>query len=329
MEYEEIINGKTILVTGGTGSLGHQIVNYLSKYSPKEIIILSRDENKQYHMKNLLMDLPFLSFELGDVRDLERMKEVTKNIDLIIHAAALKHVPPSEKEPMEFIKTNILGTKNICDSAIYNKVPLVLGISTDKAVKPTNVYGMTKSLEEKIMIAANRKSKETRFICVRYGNVLGSRGSVIPFFLERLKNEEPLKITVPDMTRFFLRLVDAVDLILYAAKKGKGGEIFVKKMSAVTILDLAKAISKKISGKIDYPIEIIGAREGEKIHEVLVSEEEMRRSMEEENNYIVYDYGKLKEPGLINKSFEEYTSNITKRLSQEEIIKLLEEDGLL
>ena len=328
-EHEKIaiVSGKRILVTGGTGSLGHEIVKTLAKYNPKEIILISRDENKHFNMKNFYSQFSFLRFELGDIRDYKRMEEIVKNVDIVIHAAALKHVNYSEGQPEEFIKTNILGTKNIIDLTMKNKIPIFVGISTDKAVKPVNVYGMTKAIQEKLIIAANSRTKDTKFINVRYGNVIGSRGSVIPFFKEKISKRETLPITDPNMTRYLLRITDAVDLILYAIRNGGGGEIFVKKMPAATTIDIAKALAEKLTRNRDYPVEIIGIRPGEKIHELLVSEDEMRRAHEFEEHYIIYDYNILKEPKLINKDVLEYGSYNTKRLSQEEVVELLEQDG--
>lgn len=321
---KKIIEGKTFLITGGTGSLGNKIVREIIKHSPKKVIILSRDEDKQYNMANELPS-PLIHFELGDIREEKRMKEITKGVDVIIHAAALKHVPPSEKEPMEFIKTNVLGARNIVEAAIANEVPVVIGVGTDKAVKPINVYGMTKSLQEKIMIAADKKNK-TRFTCVRYGNVIGSRGSVIPFFKKKILNNEPVTITNPNMTRFLLRLEEAINLIFHAIDKGNGGEIFVKKMPACRMDDLANAMIKSLSGDSDYPVKIVGFRPGEKIHEILVSEDEMRRSKELEDMFIIQDYGH-EENYSTAENIEEYGSYNTKRLNQEEILELLKQDG--
>jgi len=321
---KKIIEGKVFLITGGTGSLGNKIVREIIKHSPKKVIILSRDEDKQYNMANEIPS-PLIQFELGDIRDEKRMKEVTKNVDIIVHAAALKHVPPSEKEPMEFIKTNVLGSRNIIEAAIYNEVPIVIGVGTDKAVKPINVYGMTKSLQEKMMIAANKKNK-TKFICVRYGNVIGSRGSVIPFFKKKILNNEPLCITNPHMTRFLLKLEEAINLIFHAIDKGNGGEIFVKKMPACTMDDLSKAMIKALSGNLNYPTQVVGFRPGEKIHEILVSEDEMRRAKELEDMFIIQDYEQEGDYSMAEK-IEEYGSYNTKRLNQEEIIELLREDG--
>ena len=328
MDVEKHIQGKNILITGGTGSLGNDLLEYIAKYEPKKIVIYSRDENKQYHMQNKYK-YSFLDFELGDIRDFARTVEVTKGMDIIIHAAALKHVPPSERNPMAFVKTNIIGSKNVVDAAIYNGVPLVISVGTDKAVKPINAYGMTKALQEKILISANNKQTQTKFICVRYGNVIGSRGSVIPLFIEKVKRGETIPITVPAMTRFLLPLKDAVDLIFHAISDGNGGEIFVKKMPAANIVDIAKAIGEAIGGDKDYPIEIVGIRSGEKVHELLVSEDEIKRSVELEDNYIVYEHGKIKEPKLINKNILEYGSHNTSQLNREEIIKLLRSTGLI
>lgn len=323
----ELIEGKVFLITGGTGSLGNEIVKEIGKYSPKKVIVLSRDENKHFNMQNFYSQFSFLKFELGDIRDYNRMKEIIKDVDVIIHAAALKHVHYSEGQPMEFIKTNILGTKNIIDLAKENKIPVFVGIGTDKAVKPVNVYGMTKAIQEKLVIAASKNQTQTRFVNVRYGNVIGSRGSVVPFFKEKLIKKEVLPITEPSMTRYLLRLKEAVDLIFYAIKNGKGGEIFVKKMPAARIIEIAKAFGEKLTGIKDYPTKIIGIRPGEKIHEILVSEDEMRRAIEFEDHYIIYDYGVLKEPRLINKDISEYGSHNAKRLNQQEILELLEKDG--
>lgn len=323
IKKKEIIEGKTFLITGGTGSLGNKIVREIIKHSPKKVIVLSRDEDKQYTMANELPS-PLIHFELGDIRDEKRMMEVTRNVDIIVHAAALKHVPPSEKEPMEFIKTNILGTRNVIEAAIANEVPIVIGVGTDKAVKPINLYGMTKSIQEKMMIAANKKNN-TRFICVRYGNVIGSRGSVIPFFKKKLLNNEPLTITNPNMTRFLLRLEEAINLIFHAIDKGEGGEIFVKKMPACRMDDLAKAMINGLSKEENYPTKIVGFRPGEKIHEVLVSEDEMRRAKEFEDMFIIQDYSHEDNYPTVEK-IEEYGSYNTKRLNQEEIIELLKKD---
>ncbi len=326
INIEKCIKGKKILITGGTGSLGNDLIEHIAKYDPKKIIIYSRDENKQYHMQNKYK-YPFLEFELGDIRDLSRLTEATRDIDIIIHAAALKHVPPAEKNPMEFVKTNVLGARNVVKAALVNKVSIVIEIGTDKSVKPINTYGITKALQEKIIISANNNQQVTKFMGVRYGNVIGSRGSVIPFFIEKAKMGEVLPITIPTMTRFLLSLNDAIDLIFYAISEGRGGEIFVKKIPAANIVDIAKSVGEAISGNKDYPIEIVGIRPGEKIHELLVSEEEMGRVIELEDKYIIYEHGKNKESKIINKNIFEYGSNNTNQLNRQQIIEMLKSTG--
>jgi len=317
-----MFENKTILITGGTGSFGNQILDKLLKFNLKEIRIFSRDEKKQFDMKNLYKD-DKIKFILGDVRDFERVLEVTKGVDIIYHAAALKQVPNCEFNPMEAIKTNIIGADNVRRAAIINNVEKVISISTDKAVKPVNVMGMTKALQEKIMINSNRYG--TKFIIVRYGNVIGSRGSVIPFFKERIEKGEYLPITDFRMTRFLLSLDEAVNLVFKATYDGLGGEIFVKKMPSAKIKDIAKIMAKYIAGRDDYPIKEVGIRPGEKIHEVLISEEEIRRTIEEDEFFVIYPYGKIDKPKL-RKEIEEYTSQNTYILNKEEIFKLLKKE---
>ena len=279
MNYSALINKKNILITGGTGSFGRQLVKEVSGLSPNNVVIYSRDEDKQYSMKQDLADEKIserISFVIGDIRDYERFYSASKNMDVIFHAAALKQVPTVELYPYEAVKTNILGTYNIVRAAVARKVKNVISISTDKAVKPVNAMGMTKALQEKIILSDDLQKDTTKFSCVRYGNVLGSRGSVIPLWDSKIKKNKPLPVTHPDMTRFMLTLGEAIHLVFYALKNAKGGEIFVKKAPATKIVDLAKVYAENTTGKKDYPIEYVGRRAGEKIHEVLVSEEEMR-----------------------------------------------------
>lgn len=360
-ECNKLFKGKVILVTGGTGSFGHYIIRELLNFDAKTIVVFSRDEDKQYKMemeykggrvsfapgdvfnksdeeqmlirKNWKEDN--LNFAVGDVRDLERVREITKGIDIIYHAAALKQVPFSEFHPVETIKTNVLGAYNIKLAAIENKVDKVIAISTDKAVKPVNAMGMSKALQEKILLSEGEIKYSTKFICVRYGNVLGSRGSVVPVFEEKISRGEPLTLTHKDMTRFILTLEDAVNLVLYATVHGTGGEVFVKKAPALKIPDLAHVFSQALTDKNDYPMNVTGIRPGEKIHEVLVSEDEMYRTKEEENYYVVYPYNfylNMKENGnlgFFNKSnnVTEYTSAVTNILSKDEILSLLKKTG--
>src|SRR3989344_2092519 len=222
-DIESYLKKRTILVTGGTGSFGHEIVNELVKMKPKEVIIFSRDEDKHYHMRNEFSDTDFLRFEIDDVRDYARVKEVMHGVDTVFHAAALKHVPSCESVPMEAIKTNVLGAKNVIDACIEENVEKMVGISTDKAVKPINIMGISKAAQEKIVIAAVQGKWDTRFTCVRYGNVLSSRGSVVPFFKDCIQKGKPLPITDPLMTRFSMVLNESIQLVFKAAVEGKGG----------------------------------------------------------------------------------------------------------
>jgi len=317
------IENKNIMITGGTGSFGNQIVSKLIKLNPKRIVIFSRDEKKQYDMKELFKEnQDLLDFVIGDVRDYSRVKESMKNIDIVYHAAALKQVPSCEFHPFEAVKTNIIGAENVRNAAIENNVNIVVAISTDKAVKPVNVMGMTKAVQEKIMLSANNGKYSTKFICVRYGNVIGSRGSVIPLFKKKIEEGKYLPLTSFEMTRFLLTLDEAIDLVFKATFEGEQRQLFVKKMPACYIVDLAKEMSKALTGKEDYPIREVGIRPGEKIHEVLVSEEEMYRAVETETHYIIYPYGKIKKPRLIKK-IKEYTSNNTHILDRTELVSLL------
>jgi len=355
------IIGKTIMVTGGTGSFGHYIVAELLKYDVHRIIVFSRDENKQYEMemqykRDKLTFAPGdvftvdeedqfrtrnacredrLVFALGDVRDLDRVMEVTRNVDIIYHAAALKQVPYCEFHPYEAVKTNIVGAHNIKTAAIKNAVEKVIGISTDKAVKPVNAMGMSKALQEKIFLSEEEMHYDTKFAIVRYGNVLGSRGSVIPAFKERILRKQPLNITHEDMTRFIITLKQAIELVLYATSKTEKREIFVRKAPACSIMDLAKVMSQALTGGTNYSIVKVGIRPGEKIHEVLVSEEEMFRTKEFEDYFVIYPYGeylKMKNGGNLDffrrsSNIKEYSSESTRRLSKEEILSLLKSTG--
>lgn len=330
MRVEEYFKDKNILVTGGTGSFGHYIVSELVKFKPKKIVVFSNDEDQQYQMQNEFREYgDILEFFFGDAREYSRVFEAMKDINIVYHAAALKHVPMTEFHPFEAVKTNIIGAENVRQAAIENNVEVVVTISTDKAVKPVNVMGMTKAIQERIMLNPANGKYQTRFVCVRYGNVIGSRGSVIPYFKERIERNEFLPVTSFKMTRFLLRLADAMELVFKATIEGETGNLFVKKMPACYIIDLAKAMARAITGKKDYPIKEVGIRPGEKIHEILVSEEEMRRVVETEDYYIIYPYypyGKLEKPSLL-KDIKEYSSDNTKILNQEEIISLLKKEG--
>ena len=327
MSIQDYVKGKNILITGGTGSFGHQIVSQLVEFDPNKIVIFSRDEKKQYDMQNEFEEhSDLLEFIIGDVRDYPKIHEAMKNIDIVYHAAALKQVPNCEFHPFEAVKTNVLGAENVRRAAIENDVEVVVAISTDKAVKPVNVMGMTKAIQERIMLNSTNRKWDTKFLCVRYGNVIGSRGSVIPFFKQRIEEGKFLPITNNEMTRFLLSLEDAIGLVFKAMIEGETGQLFVKKMPACYVIDLAKAMSKAITRKEDYPIKDIGIRPGEKIQEVLVSEEEMRRAIETKTHYVIYPHGKLGKTSLM-RDLKEYTSDNTQILNEDEIISLLKKEG--
>ena len=326
MNYSSLINGKNILITGGTGSFGRQLVKEVSGLSPNSVVIYSRDEDKQYSMKQDLDDEKIskkISFVIGDIRDYERFYSASKNMDIIFHAAALKQVPTVELYPYEAVKTNILGTYNIVRAAVARKVKNVISISTDKAVKPVNAMGMTKALQEKIILSDDLQKDSTKFSCVRYGNVLGSRGSVIPLWDSKIKKNKPLPVTHPEMTRFMLTLSEAIHLVFYALKNAKGGEIFVKKAPATKIVDLAKVYAENITGKKDYPIEYVGRRAGEKIHEVLVSEEEMRNVKEMKDHYIIHRELDFDLASLKKERLAEYSSDTVSLLTKPDLKKIM------
>jgi len=313
----ENLRDKIILVTGGTGSFGNFITKELLKYNPREIRIYSRDEEKQLDMNRIFSD-PKIKFIIGDVRDYERILEATQDVHLLYHAAALKIVPMCETHPQEALKTNVLGTLNVKKAAIYNKIDKSIFISTDKAVKPVNLYGMTKAIAEKLWI--NNEFKNTKFSVVRYGNVIGSRGSVIPFFKKLISEGKPLTITHQDMTRFLITLNQAIDLVFKITSIMKGGEIFVPDIPACRIVDLAKVLAGK-----KYPIEFTGIRPGEKIHECLIQEDEFRRVEKIENFYVIHPYSKYKS----GKVMEEYTSLNSRKFDENELIILLKECGVI
>lgn len=306
-----------VLITGGTGSFGHMAVRELIKRDVEEIRIFSRDEEKQLDMRREIDD-DRLKFVIGTVRDYEQVSEAVKNVDIIYHAAALKIIPVCEEFPMESVKTNLLGTWNVKKAAIENKVEKSIFISTDKAVQPVNIYGACKMLAEKMWVQS--QAEHSKFSSVRYGNVIGSRGSVVPFFKELIKKQRPLPVTHSDMTRFLITLQQAINLVFYATEHMSGGEIYVPKLPACRIVDLAKVMAGD-----DYPLENVGIRPGEKIHEILVSEEEFRRTEEKTGYYIIHPYGRYDS----EKVKEEFTSENAERLSAEGIKKLLRESGWL
>ncbi|MFH1833021.1 MAG: polysaccharide biosynthesis protein [Candidatus Levyibacteriota bacterium] len=334
---KEKISGKVILITGGTGSFGSIVINNILKLDPKRIIIFSRDEKKQFDMRNKY-DSSLLRFVIGDVRDRQSVDEVMDGVDYVFHAAALKQVPSCEFFPLEAIKTNVLGASNVLTSAREHKAKKVMILSTDKAVYPINAMGMTKALMEKVMIAQARdiingitaKGRDDTTLCgVRYGNVLYSRGSVIPYFVDQIKKGKELTVTNLNMTRFLLPLTQAVDLVLYALAFGENGHMYVRKAPAATLEILVQAICKIFSYKKGY--REVGIRAGEKMHETLISKEEFVRAIDQGNYYKIphesqgLDYNKylFKGDKADIHNIEPYTSANTARLNLEQTIKLL------
>jgi len=276
----------TLLITGGTGSFGNAVLKRFLDTDIKEIRIFSRDEKKQHDMR-VEMQNPKIKFYIGDVRDYQSIESALDGVDYVFHAAALKQVPSCEFYPMEAVKTNVLGTENVLNAAIRNKVKKVICLSTDKAVYPINAMGVSKAMMEKLMVAKSRISGDTILVGTRYGNVMASRGSVIPLFYEQLVANLPITITDPDMTRFMMTLDDAVELVLYAFKHGNSGDIFVQKSSASTIGELAAAM-RKIYHRSTSPINIIGTRHAEKLYETLLAREEFADAEDLGNYFRVF-----------------------------------------
>jgi len=331
--FKEKINDKAILITGGTGSFGNTVIGFLLKYNPKRITIFSRDEKKQFDMRNKYSS-SLLKFVIGDVRDKESMGTVMDGIDYVFHAAALKQVPACEFFPIEAVKTNILGAHNVIESALKYRVKRLVILSTDKAVYPINAMGMTKALMEKVMIAQARRANETKnndtILCgVRYGNVIYSRGSVLPYFIHQIKQNKELTVTNAEMTRFLLPLVSAVDLVFHAMTRGENGDMYVRKAPAATMSTIASAVCELFSHKKGY--KEVGIRAGEKMHETLISQEELLRAENQGDYYRIpsesqgLDYNQyfLKGKKPTGNKFLSYTSENTKRLNLEETIALL------
>ena len=328
-----MLNGKTILITGGTGSFGKKFIKIIFEKYPeiKKVIVFSRDEYKQFVMSNMpeFLDNKKLRFFIGDVRDRDRLYRAFEGVDIVIHAAALKQVPSCEYNPFEAIKTNVLGAQNVIDAAIDRRIKKVVALSTDKACAPINLYGATKLCSDKLFIAGNVYAgpNDTRFSVVRYGNVAGSRGSVIPYFKELVeKGAKELPITDAKMTRFWLKLENAVEMVLMALEIMKGGELFVKKIPSMNVVDLAKAIAPALS------IKNVGVRPGEKIHEVMITKEDARNTIEFNDYYIVKPPFELKH---LQKSYQdgvsvdndfEYSSGKNKKwLTMEQMKKMINE----
>ena len=299
-----MLKNKNILITGGTGSFGYEFITKVIREfkNIRRLVIFSRDEFKQYEMSKIfpVKKYPFLRYFLGDVRDLSRLKFALEGIDFVIHAAALKHVPAAEKDPFEFIKTNVLGAQNLIEASIEKNVKKVIALSTDKAVSPINLYGATKLCSDKLFVAANNiiGKKKVNFSIVRYGNVMSSRGSVIPYFLKLKAENKRLLLTDPKMTRFHITLQQAVNSVLWSIKNCVGGEIVINKIPSIRILDLVKALESEY--------DIIGIRPGEKIHEELIQVADNANTIELSNYYIILNDYKDK-----NKIFSHYKKNFS------------------
>ena len=323
-----MFKNKIILITGGTGSFGNAVIKKFLNLRIKEIRIFSRDEKKQDDMRKKYHETK-LKFYIGDVRDYNSVNNAIKGCDYVFHAAALKQVPSCEFYPMEAVKTNILGTENVLDSAINSKVKKVIVLSTDKAVYPINAMGISKAMMEKVSIQKSLTNKNTKINIVRYGNVIASRGSIVPLFVDQIINKKPLTVTDPNMTRFMMTLQDAVNLVLYAFKFGKSGEIFVQKAPSTDLKTLAEAV-KNLFKTPKHPIHVIGTRHGEKLFEVLLSREEMSRARELEKYYSItpdlrdLNYEKFVEVGEKKISVsKEYNSHNTYHLNMQQTQKLL------
>ncbi len=329
-----MFKNKSILITGGTGSFGESMLDRFLDFNVGEIRIFSRDEKKQDDLRKKYNN-PKLKFYIGDVRDYQSVLNCVRGSHFIFHAAALKQVPSCEFHPMEAVKTNILGTENVLEAAINCSVNRVVVLSTDKAVYPINAMGISKAMMEKVAIQKSRLTNKTIINITRYGNVMGSRGSVIPLFVKQVLERKPITITDPFMTRFMMSLEEAVDLVLYAFKNGKAGEIFVQKSPAADIKTLVDSI-KKILGVPHHPLNIIGTRHGEKLFEVLLSREEMVRAKENKNYYcILPDTRDLNYKKFIDKgekkisNSQEYSSHNTHMLDAKKMQSLLMRQGFI
>ena len=332
-----MLKGKKVLITGGTGSLGIALTKRLLQENVDTIRIFSRNENKQLEMDSKFHD-DRLRFLLGDVRDYNRLTRAFEDIDIVFHAAALKHVPIIEYNPFEAIKTNVIGSQNVIDACLEEDVEKAICVGTDKAVSPLNTYGATKLLMEKLFITASNYLKKerhkTKFIALRYGNVLGSSGSVIPKFINQIKNNEKITITNSNMTRFSISIDEALDFILKATEIGKGSEIFVPKLRAYSLMDVKDALFDLL-GKTDE--QIVGIRPGEKLHEILINNDEMNYCWEYQEMYMIVDPSLRKFISLTNElpekkkieNMEVYSSDAVEKISKEELKKIFTDSELL
>lgn len=324
-----MFQNKILMITGGTGSFGQTVLKRFLETDVREIRIFSRDEKKQEEMR-IALNNPKLKFYIGDVRDYDSLLPAMKGVDFVFHAAALKQVPSCEFYPIEAVKTNVMGTENVLNAATVSHVKRVVVLSTDKAVYPINAMGISKAMAEKLMVAKARTQleSETVFCATRYGNVMASRGSVIPLFVNQLKEGKPLTVTDPNMTRFLMSLEESVDLVLYAFTHGKQGDLFVQKAPASTVADLAEAIKQIFNAQV--PVRVIGTRHGEKLYESLISREEMAKAEDMGDYYRIpadnrdLNYAQFFSEGEEKiAQFDDYTSHNTKQLNVEQVKNLL------
>ena len=325
---DNIFKDKTLLITGGTGSFGNAVLRRFLETDIKEIRIFSRDELKQDNMRRFYNN-DKLKFHIGDVRDPKSIDDSIRGVDFVFHAAALKQVPSCEFYPMQAVKTNILGTENLLESSIRAGVKKVICLSTDKSVYPINAMGISKAMMERVVVAKARDVKDTMIASTRYGNVMASRGSVIPLFIEQIKNQRPITVTDPEMTRFMMSLDQAVDLVIFAFENGKSGDIFVQKAPAASIKTLATTL-KNMFGKSENEIKVIGTRHGEKLYETLLTKEEMVKAIDMQNYYRIpadtrdLNYNKFVDDGeKVITEAHEYHSHNTHQLNEDELRELL------
>ena len=323
-----MFKGKVLLISGGTGSFGNAVLEKFLKTGIKEIRVFSRDELKQDNMRKYYNNNK-LKFYIGDVRDKNSIDDAMRGVDYVFHAAALKQVPSCEFYPMQAVKTNVIGTENLLNSAIDAGVKKVIALSTDKAVYPINAMGVSKAMMERVIVSKGRNVKDTMIACTRYGNVMASRGSVIPLFISQIKSGNPITITDPNMTRFMMSLDDAVDLVLFAFKNGQSGDIFVQKAPAATVELLAHTM-KNILKVPDHEVRTIGTRHGEKLYETLLTKEEMVKAIDMEKYYRIpadtrdLNYNQFFEEGEeVVTEADEYHSHNTHRLNEDELTELL------
>ena len=331
-----MFSGKKILITGGTGSLGRALTQKFLETNADTIRIFSRDELKQVQMKSELND-ERLRFLIGDVRDKERLLRALEDIDIVIHAAALKHVPVAEYNPFEAVKTNVNGSQNVLEACLDKNVEIALAVGTDKAVSPLNTYGATKLLMERLFVSSNsykgKHRKDQKFLCVRYGNVLGSRGSIVPTFVNQIKAGKKITITDPSMTRFNITMDQALDLIFRALDKGIGGQVYIPKLKAYKVEDMKNAIIEIMNS--DNETEIISTRQGEKHHEILINNDELRNAFQTKDDYVLYekeiqDNEVMKAQGLEKIDLtEQYSSDKVPLLTKDKLKSILIKEKLV